>query len=641
VGYSLGVDLGTTFVAAAIAAAGRVKMVTLGDSSVAIPAVCYLGEDGVLLTGEAAGVHAVSSPDRACRNVKLRLGNPTPVILGGEPYDVTVLLGALLRDVVEKVVKTQGDHPERILLTHPANWGPFRRALFEEVPQHAGLGIPPLRTEPEAAAAHYAASHKLADGQTIAVYDLGGGTFDATVLRKLPGGLEIVGTPKGIERLGGVDFDEAILSYVDYAADGALSALDLGDPQAGVTLARLRQDCVAAKEALSVKAETVIKVSLPSRQLDVRVTRDKFEDLIRAPIESTLSALSQTLASAQVKPSELSAVLLLGGSSRIPLVARMVSAELRRPMVVDPNPKYAVALGAATLAADAAPPAAGTAFGARGASSLAAAPVRGMAAASAGSVAAAAAPPTTTQPEVLVPPRPPAPEAARTPAPPPARPAPPPERRRHRHWLLIGTGAVLVAATAAAAFVLLKPGPQPARLALSTCQVRIGETYVATASGFSPGERVRFSWTGPTNGVMGAFPADQSGTRVHGGILERDPPGTYAIFATGMTSGRTSTAGLVVTDTDTARLALSSCQVRTGETYAVRASGFSPGEIVQFSWTGASNGVLGSFAADPTGACSRGGIVEKDPAGTYTITATGLRSGRTASAGLQVLHSSN
>ncbi|MCA1836344.1 MAG: Hsp70 family protein, partial [Actinobacteria bacterium] len=211
-GYSLGVDLGTTFVAAAITAASSAKMVTLGDRSVAIPAVVYLREDGVLLTGEAAGVRAVSSPDRVSRDIKRRLGNPTPVILGGRAFDVTALLGTLLRDVIEKVVETEGEPPERVLLTHPANWGPFRRALFEEVPQYAGLDNPPLVTEPEAAAAHYAASRKLADGQTVAVYDLGGGTFDATVLRKQPGGVEILGTPEGIERLGGVDFDEAILA---------------------------------------------------------------------------------------------------------------------------------------------------------------------------------------------------------------------------------------------------------------------------------------------------------------------------------------------------------------------------------------------------------------------------------------------
>src|SRR5947209_14754155 len=196
-------------------------MFTLGDRSVVTPAAVYVQEDGVLVTGEAATLRAVSSPDRVGREFKRRLGNPTPVVLGGQPYTVTALLGALLRDVVEKVVKTQGEPPERVLLTHPANWGPFRRALFEEVPQYAGLDTAPLVTEPEAAAAHYAASRKLTDGQTVAVYDLGRGTFDATVLRKQPGGMELLGTAEGIEHLGGADFDEAILAYVDHAADGA------------------------------------------------------------------------------------------------------------------------------------------------------------------------------------------------------------------------------------------------------------------------------------------------------------------------------------------------------------------------------------------------------------------------------------
>ena len=368
VGYSLGVDLGTTFVAAAIASATRVEMFTLGDRSVVTPATVYLREDGSLVTGEAASLRAVSSPDRVSREFKRRLGNPTPVMLGGQPHTVTALLGTLLGDVVEKVIETEGGPPDRIVLTHPANWGPFRRALFEEVPQHAGLENPSMVTEPEAAAAHYAASRLLVDGQTVAVYDLGGGTFDATVLRKLPTGVEILGTPEGVERLGGVDFDEAILSHVDYAADGALSELDMRDPQNIVALARLRQDCILAKEALSVDTETVLPVLLPGRHFDVRITRSDFEDMVRAPIESTIGALSRTLHSAQVQPTDLSAVLLVGGSSRIPLVAQMVAAELGRPTVVDTHPKYAVALGAATLAADAAPvsmPTAETVFGTR------------------------------------------------------------------------------------------------------------------------------------------------------------------------------------------------------------------------------------------------------------------------------------
>jgi YVTN family beta-propeller protein len=356
VGYGLGVDLGTTFVAAALVSATRVEMFTLGDRSVVTPAIVYLREDGTLVTGEAASLRAVSSPERVSREFKRRLGNPTPVVLGGQPYTVTALLGTLLRDVVQKVIETEGASPDRIVLTHPANWGPFRRALFEEVPQYAGLESPLMVTEPEAAAAHYAASRQLSDGEIVAVYDLGGGTFDATILRKLPSGVEILGTPEGIERLGGVDFDEAILSYVDYSADGALSELDMRDPQTIVALARLRQDCVQAKEALSVDTETILPVLLPGRHFDVRITRSDFEDMVRAPIESTIGALSRALHSAQVEPAQLSAVLLVGGSSRIPLVARMVSAELGRPTLVDTHPKYAVALGAATLAADAVDP---------------------------------------------------------------------------------------------------------------------------------------------------------------------------------------------------------------------------------------------------------------------------------------------
>ncbi|MFC7658325.1 Hsp70 family protein [Pseudonocardia benzenivorans] len=141
------------------------------------------------------------------------------------------------------------------------------------------------------------------------------------------------------------------MSHVNFSSGGALAELDMGDPQTAIALARLRQDCVLAKEALSIDSETTIPVFLPGRHFDVRITRGEFEDMIRAPIESTIGTLSRTLRSAQVEPANLSAVLLVGGSSRIPLVSRMISEELGRPTVVDAHPKYAVALGAATLAA--------------------------------------------------------------------------------------------------------------------------------------------------------------------------------------------------------------------------------------------------------------------------------------------------
>jgi YVTN family beta-propeller protein len=349
-GYSLGVDLGTTFVAAAISRHGQPEMITLGDHSMVTPSVVYLREDGVVVTSDTASRRAANEPDRAARGFKRRLGDPTPVLLGGQPHSVVDLLAALLRDVLAAVTESEGGPPEHIVLTHPANWGPFRRGLFEEVPLQVGLPHARIMTEPEAAAAHYAATRHLSDGQIIAVYDLGGGTFDVTVVRKRADGIEILGVPEGIERLGGIDFDDAVLSHVDFACGGALSELDPRDPEVMVALTRLRQDCVLAKEVLSVDTEVSVPVWLPGRHLEVRLTRSEFEDLIRAQVESTVGALARTLRSAQVEPAELTAVLLVGGSSRIPLVGQMVSEALGRPTVLDAHPKYAVALGAAVLA---------------------------------------------------------------------------------------------------------------------------------------------------------------------------------------------------------------------------------------------------------------------------------------------------
>src|SRR5262249_24957446 len=152
-------------------------------------------------------------------------------LLGGTPHAVTDLLGTLLHDVVQKVAESEGEPPRRVVLTHPANWGPFRRGLFEKLPRLAGLRNTVTITEPEATATHYAASRRLDDGSVVAVYDFGGGTFEASVVRTRPDGAEILGTPEGIETLGGIDFDEAILNYVNYHAGGVLSELDPRDPR--------------------------------------------------------------------------------------------------------------------------------------------------------------------------------------------------------------------------------------------------------------------------------------------------------------------------------------------------------------------------------------------------------------------------
>ncbi|WP_448640222.1 Hsp70 family protein [Geodermatophilus sp. URMC 63] len=346
---SLGIDLGTTFVAAAVAEDGSAGMVPLGDTSVVAHAAVHVGEDGSVTCGDAAARRAVSEPDRVVHDLKRRLGDPTPVLLGSAPFPVTTLLGSLLRSVLDRVVEVSRREPDTVVLTHPATWGPARCRALADVAASAGLTRYSTVTEPEAAAAHHGTTRDVRAGEVLAVYDLGGGTFDATVLRRTPHGTEVVGMPDGVERLGGCDFDDAVLAHVDAVAGGVLRRLDLGDARTAVALARLRQDCTAAKEALSFDTEATIPVFLPGRQLEVRLTREEFEGLIRVPVESTIRVLGRTLRTAGVAPGELSAVLLVGGSSRIPLIAEVVSQEFGCPAVLDAHPKHAVALGAAVL----------------------------------------------------------------------------------------------------------------------------------------------------------------------------------------------------------------------------------------------------------------------------------------------------
>jgi hypothetical protein len=140
---------------------------------------------------------------------------------------------------------------------------------------------------------------------------------------------------------------------------------------------------------------------------------------------------------------------------------------------------------------------------------------------------------------------------------------------------------------------------------------------------------------------MGVFPTNSDGSASNQ-VWERDPPGNYTIAATGLTSRRTTSAELqVVAGTGAAQLMLSTSQVKIGDTYFATASGFSPGESVQFSWTGPTNGVMGVFRTDSDGGATPGGIVEEDPPGNYIITVTGLTSGRASSADLQVMQPGN
>ena len=348
--YSLGIDLGTTYSAAATARGDRLEIFQLGERAATIPSVIVLRADGEVLVGEAAERRALSEPLRTAREFKRRLGDPTPIILGGTPYGAEALIGHLLRSIVAKVREQMGGPAAAIVVCHPASYGEYKIDLLRQAVRQADIGPVEFITEPEAAALHYALQERVPPGEVIAVYDFGGGTFDATILRKTEDGFEQLGRPEGMERLGGIDFDEAIFAQVMGIVRATGVELNPNDPATMAGVARLREECRRAKEALSTDTDATIAVFLPSIQTDVRLTREEFESMIRPRIRETIQALDRAARSAGLGFAGLDRILLVGGSSRIPLVAEMVREATERPIALDAHPKHTMALGAAWVA---------------------------------------------------------------------------------------------------------------------------------------------------------------------------------------------------------------------------------------------------------------------------------------------------
>jgi actin-like ATPase involved in cell morphogenesis len=350
-GYYLGVDIGTSYTAAAVWRAGLVEAVMLGDRTPVIPSVVLLRENGEVLTGEAAERAGATEPLRVAREFRRRLGDATPVTVDGERHPAEDLTAHLVRSVVETVREREGGAATAVTASHPLNWSESRRAGLRRAFALAGVDDLTLVADPHAAALHHGAQDGSVGGAVVGVYDLGGGTFDAAVLFATDSGWEPLGRPEGIDRLGGVDVDEAVFNHVADELGGALDVLDPDDPTALAAVARLRQACVEAKEALSARSDVSVPVTLPTLRSSVRLTRADLEKMVRPSLAPSVEALGRTLRSAGVETSDLTAMLLMGEASRMPLVAQLVGSQLERPVAVAAEPKLGVALGAAIAAA--------------------------------------------------------------------------------------------------------------------------------------------------------------------------------------------------------------------------------------------------------------------------------------------------
>ncbi|MDN3497415.1 Hsp70 family protein [Planococcus sp. APC 4015] len=354
--FFLAVDVGTSRTAAATvrsASDGTITAVPfpLGRHADSAPSVVFVA-DGELLFGDAAARRGIALPERLVREFKRRIGDATPIFAGARRFTPEQLYALTVAWVIDTVTEREGRRPAEVSVTVPVTWGEHRRGLVSSALNRAGWRDVRLISEPEAAARHYEAENPLAPGALLCVYDLGGGTFDAVMLRKRDdGGVEVVGEPAGLDAFGGADFDDLVLRHA-IAAAGLSPETLVADPDARVALAALRRECIDAKESLSFDAETVIPVLFGDGRTTVRLTRSELEAMIEDGIDRTIEVVSSVLSSAGASAEDVEAILLTGGSSRIPRIAQLLSERFDRPVAVDADPKAIIAMGAARSLAE-------------------------------------------------------------------------------------------------------------------------------------------------------------------------------------------------------------------------------------------------------------------------------------------------
>jgi molecular chaperone DnaK (HSP70) len=292
---------------------GETELVRLGTGTAAAPSVVHLDSDGSAIGGP--GPQPLSG-------FLHRVGDDVPMVLDGRPYRAAELVAELTGWVVDRVADAEGGPPERLVLVVPGSWGPHRRDLVDEALWRAGLDEVTLLAEPLAAAEAYAAIEPVEPGDLLAVYSHGATTGECAIVRRTRGTAfeALAGTELDVG-LSGADLDDLLSDAVD--ADRAA----------------LR----AAKEKLSLTAEVPVSAELT-------LTRQRFEELVGPALDAAVSALPATLDAAGITAQELAAVLLVGGTTRIPLLRRLIQAAVPAPVPTGIDPLYGVVDGAVHVA---------------------------------------------------------------------------------------------------------------------------------------------------------------------------------------------------------------------------------------------------------------------------------------------------
>lgn len=322
----LGIDYGTTNTVAVLRRAGAAARPLLFDGSPLLPSAVYAADDGRVVVGREAVHAARAHPERFEPHPKRSIDHGT-LLLGDAEIPVEDLIEAVLRRVAEEANEAAGGPVPGPVLSYPASWGESRRSVLQTAAGRV-FANPTFVPEPVAAASHVVATDaaSVPVGGCVLVYDFGAGTFDATVLRRQENGFEVLAT-EGLPDAGGVDIDATLVAFLGavYTGRDAATWRRLVQPSTDAdrrAAAALWNDVRAAKELLSRATSTLVQVPLFDEA--VPFGREQVEQLARPVLDRTVDACRAVLRAARVPPADLSALYLVGGSSRIPLVATLL-----------------------------------------------------------------------------------------------------------------------------------------------------------------------------------------------------------------------------------------------------------------------------------------------------------------------------
>lgn len=347
-GKIIGIDLGTTNSCAAVMEGGEPTVIANIEGNRTTPSVVAFTKDGERLVGETARRQAVTNPDKTIISIKTHMGSDFKAKIDGKDYTPEEISAMILQKIKSDVESYLGEKVEDAVITVPAYFTDSQRQATKDAGKIAGLNVKRIINEPTAAALAYGMDKE--EGQhKIMVFDLGGGTFDVSILEIGDGVFEVLST-RGNNRLGGDDFDEALIKYINEQFKKE-NGVDL--TQDKMSLQRLKEAAEKAKKELSSTMTTNINLPFITAtasgplHLNMDLTRAKFEELTSHLVEQTLEPVKAAIKDSGLSTSEIEKVLLVGGSTRIPAVQEAVKKLIGKDPQKDINPDECVAIGAA------------------------------------------------------------------------------------------------------------------------------------------------------------------------------------------------------------------------------------------------------------------------------------------------------